>query len=36
MPDAKDPTVKTKGHEGDSHSIANGVVVGDDIDDAIL
>ncbi|RKL23004.1 hypothetical protein BFJ68_g1208 [Fusarium oxysporum] len=36
MPDAKDPTVKTKRHEGDSHSIANGVVVGDDIDDAIL
>jgi choline transport protein len=36
MPDAKDPTVKMKGHEGDSHSIANGVVVGDDIDDAIL
>ncbi|KAH7183754.1 amino acid/polyamine transporter I [Fusarium oxysporum] len=36
MPDVKNPTVKMKGHEGDSHSIANGVVVGDDIDDAIL
>lgn len=38
MSDTKDPTMKTnsKGQDGDRDSIANGVVVGDDIDDAIL
>ncbi|KAM0550331.1 hypothetical protein ACHAPJ_009002 [Fusarium lateritium] len=36
MSDMKDPTMKTKGQDGDRDSIANGVVVGDDIDDAIL